>query len=310
MAIPDYQELMLPLLELVAKSPYVSIRDAVEELSNRFTLTDEERRQLLPSGSQRVISNRIGWAKTYLKQAGLLISPKRGIIALTEQGRKTLGTHPTFIDKRFLEQFDAFRDFVRRKTNNGTTSESLNHREQLDIESHDTPEEAMERIYQGYKDSILAELLEKILSCSFTFFEQLVVDLMLKLGYGGGHKDAGFTLGRTGDEGIDGMIKEDRLGLEVIYLQAKRWKSPNTIGRPEIQRFAGALLGKAGKGVFITTSNFSDEARRFAESTSHPKIILIDGRHLCELLWEKDLGLDDVGGYRLKRVKLDYFSET
>ncbi len=309
MTIPDYQELMLPLLELVAKRPNLSNQDMVEELCNRFKLTDEEIRRLLPSGTQRVILNRIGWAKTYLKHAGLVSSPRRGTIILTEQGHETLASQPTRIDRKFLHQFDSFREFIRRRSDDQIASATMDYREPLDMESHETLEESMGRIYQRYKDTILADLMEKIQSCSFTFFEQLVVDLMLKLGYGGGHKDAGFALGKTGDEGIDGVIKEDRLGLALIYLQAKRWKSSITVGRPEIQKFAGALLGKAEKGVFITTSSFSDEARRFAESTSHLKIILIDGKYLCELMWERDLGLEDAGGYRFKRLKLDYFSE-
>lgn len=238
-----------------------------------------------------------------------MTSPKRGIIAITKEGLKVLTSQPPSINKQFLEQFDSFQDFIRRRSDEVTIPVPIDNHTQIDIESHETPEEAMERIYQCYKVTMLADLLEKIQLCSFTFFEKLVVDLMLKLGYGGGHKDAGFVLGRTSDEGIDGVIREDRLGLEVIYLQAKRWKSSNTVGRPEIQKFAGALLGKAGKGVFITTSRFSDEARRYAESTSKPKIILIDGIQLCELMWERDLGLDNVGGYQLKRLKLDYLSE-
>lgn len=308
MPIPDYQELMLPVLGLVAKRPNIANQVLVEELSNQYALTDDERRQVLPSGTQTIIANRVGWAKTYLKMAGLLISPKRGCISITEQGDQVLLSSPKRIDNQFLMKFDAFREFRQRRSPMCQTNRPTDICTPLETSTSDTPEEAMERIYQSYKDTLIGELLEKIQSCSFTFFEQLVVDLMLKLGYGGEHKDAGLTLGRTGDEGIDGVIREDRLGLARIYLQAKRWKSTNTVGRPEIQQFAGAFHSKSTKGVFITTSSFSAEARRYAES-SPLNIILIDGRQLCDLMWEKNLGLDDVGGYRLKRLRLDYFTE-
>lgn len=308
MGIPSYQELMLPLLKVANTNPGISFQEAIERLSDQFELSQDDRVLVLPSGSQRVIANRIGWAKTYLKKAGLLDSPRRGIIDLTEEGRRILASKPEMIDRKYLEQFEPFRTFQKRRSGNNV--DGIQKAENSDPLFGKTPEEEMSRIYQVHKCTLVTELLDQIQRCSFGLFERLVLDLMLKLGYGGGHRDAGKLLGKTSDEGVDGVIKEDRLGLKMIYLQAKRWNKSNTIGRPEVQKFAGAIIGKkAMQGIFITTSSFSEEARRYVEATSSPKILLIDGDELCELMWEADLGLDDIGGYRLKRVNLDYFLE-
>lgn len=309
MAIPDYQECMLPLLELAAKQPQLMMKDAVEELSRHFNLSDEERRQLLPSGSQRIITNRIGWAKTYLKKAGLLVSSRRGVVELSLEGKAVLAERPTRIDRSFLTQFASFQEFVGDCSLSSTAPHSIHVPFENDRESRETPEESMDRLYREYKESVMADLLEKLQICSFTFFEKLVVDLMVRLGYGGSREDAGLAMGKTGDEGIDGLIKEDRLGLELIYLQAKRWQKGNIVGRPDVQKFAGALLGKnAYKGVFITTSSFSNEALTYVKTIS-TKIILIDGRHLSDLIWESGLGLEETCAYKFKRVDSDYFIE-
>lgn len=310
MTIPDYQTCMLPLLKLTAQKEELSMREAVDILANQFGLTEAQKKQLLPSGSQRVIANRIGWAKTYLIKAGLLNSPKRGIISSTEEGLKVLAQQPEKITLELLSQYPSFQEFKGQSRTKETVYSSREDRDLQIDETTETPDESLARIYSDCKSATLDELLDKILSCSFSFFEQLVVDLLLKIGYGGSREDAGMALGKSGDEGLDGVIKEDRLGLSVIYLQAKRWKGDSVVGRPEIQKFAGALLGKnAPKGIFITTSSFSREARDYASSLSS-KIILIDGKELLDLMWEVDLGLHTTESYPLKKLDLDYLSEN
>jgi len=310
MTIPDYQTCMLPLLKLTAQKDELSIREAVDIIADQFNLTEQQKKELLPSGSQRVIANRIGWAKTYLLKAGLLSSPKRGIISSTAEGLKILAQQPEKITLELLSQYPSFQEFKGQTSTKEPLCSSRKERDLQIDETGETPDESLARIYGDCKSATLDELLDKILSCSFSFFEQLVVDLLLKLGYGGSREDAGMALGRSGDEGLDGVIKEDRLGLSVIYLQAKRWKSDSVVGRPEIQKFAGALLGKnAPKGIFITTSSFTREARDYASSLSS-KIILIDGKELLDLMWEVDLGLHTTESYLLKKLDLDYLSET
>lgn len=245
MPIPDYQTLMLPLLKLVGRHGRLQMSEATQLLSKEFKLTAAESRERLRSGKQAIIQNRVGWARTYLKKAGLLDAPERGVIALTDRGKVVLSDNPIKVDVQYLRQFPEFLDF----RDNSQSDLNLN---QGAIVSQNTPEEALEESYALLKKSVLDELINKIKSCTPDFFEGLVVNAIVKMGYGGTMQDAG----KSGDEGIDGIINEDRLGLDVIYLQAKRWEG--TVGRPEIQKFAGALQGKrARKGIFITTSNFS-----------------------------------------------------
>ncbi|CRX39191.1 restriction endonuclease [Estrella lausannensis] len=310
MSIPDYQTCMLPLLRLSAQKKELSMGEAVDIISDQFKLSEEQKKQLLPSGSQRVIANRIGWAKTYLLKAGLLTSPKRGVITPTEEGLRILAKQPEKLNLELLSQYPSFQQFKKRSNAKEYLSPQSDSKATPCNEEFETPDESLAKIYRTCKAATLDELLTKILSCSFSFFEQLVIDLLLKLGYGGSREDAGMALGKSGDEGLDGVINEDRLGLSVIYLQAKRWKSDSVVGRPEIQKFAGALLGKnAPKGIFITTSSFSKEARDYASSLSS-KIILIDGKELLDLMWEVDLGLYTTESYSLKKLDLDYLSEN
>lgn len=310
MSIPDYQTCMLPLIKLAAKKNDLSMREAVDILSDQFNLSEEQKKQLLPSGSQRVIANRIGWAKTYLLKAGLIKSPKRGLISLTDDGQKVLSQNPERITLKLLSQYPSFQQFLGQANTKDAHCPTNKSSISPITEISETPDESLARIYRNCKSATLDELLDKILSCSFSFFEQLVVDLLLKLGYGGSREDAGMALGKSGDEGIDGVIKEDRLGLNVIYLQAKRWKTDSVVGRPEIQKFAGALLGKnAHKGIFITTSSFTREARDYANSISS-KVVLIDGKELLDLMWEVDLGLHTTESYSLKKLDFDYLSEN
>ena len=256
--IPDYQTLMLPLLTLVADGQEYRSRELIEHLGIEFQVTDEERKELLASGNQPIFDNRVGWAKTYLKKAGLLESPKRATFVITDLGRQTLASKPNRIDARFLKQFDSFNEFINAsKSDNDETIENTS----TALTNDQTPEETFDKAYQRLRKSLALELLNKVVELSPLFFERLVVELLVKMGYGGSIKDAGKAVGRTGDEGIDGTIKEDKLGLDIIYIQAKRWKPGNVVGRPELHKFVGALAGQgAKKGIFITTSNFTKEA--------------------------------------------------
>ena len=300
MAIPDYQAIMLPLLRFAGDGAEHSLREAIESLADEFKLSDEERRELLPSGQQEVFDNRVGWARTYMKKAGLLRTTRRGFFEITERGSEALRKKPEKIDGKFLEQFQEFREF-----------KSLRHQpipsdEQEEGEQKRTPEEALERAYQNLRTDLAADLITQIKQSPPALFERLVVELLVKMGYGGSRKDAGKAIGKSGDEGLDGIIKEDRLGLDIIYLQAKRWE--NTVSRPEIQKFAGALQGqRARKGIFITTSDFSREAHDYA-SRIDSKIILIDGDQLAQMLIDHNIGVTPIANYEIKRVDSDYFT--
>lgn len=304
MAIPDYQTLMLPVLKLAADGTEHKFRDAVDKLADEFSLTDEERNELLPSGSQAVFTNRVGWARSYLKQAGLLASPRRGYFTITEQGKSLLAEMPEKVNVSVLERYPAFREFRARRREKSNDSEAQTIEATV---SMDTPEDSLASAYRTLRRNLEQELLDAVTESSPTFFERLVVDLLVKMGYGGNRQDAGRALGKTGDGGIDGIINEDRLGLDVIYIQAKKWDA--TVGRPEIQKFAGALQGqRARKGVFITTSNFSKEAAEYA-SAIDSRIILIDGNELATLMAEHNLGVSVVGQYEVKKLDTDYFYE-
>lgn len=300
MAIPDYQSIMLPLLKLAGDGKEHSLRETIDTLADRYDLTDEERRELLPSGRQPTFDNRVGWARTYMKKAGLLKATRRGYYQITERGRGVLEQDPPEINIAFLRQFPEFIEFQRPKPKT---------MEEEDSEPDDsaTPEEEIEAAYQSLREGLVTDLLETVKSCSPAFFEQLVIDLLVRMGYGGTRKDAGQAIGRSGDGGIDGIIKEDRLGLDIVYIQAKKWEG--TVGRPEIQKFAGALQGlRASKGIFITTSAFSSNAREYV-SRINSKIVLIDGHTLAQLMMDFDLGVTRVATYELKRVDSDYFTE-
>lgn len=305
MAIPDYQTCMLPFLSFLGDSAEHSLREAEDSLAKHFKLTDAERAELLPSGQQGIFRNRVGWARTYLKKACLVEATQRGVFKITDRGLSILGTNPSRIDSKFLEQFPEFvefRDFS--KATNGIKSES-DLTTVLSPIATATPEEAIEAAYQGLREQLAQEILAAVLSCSPTFFEQLVVDLLVKMGYGGSRRDAGERIGQSGDGGIDGIIKEDRLGLDAIYIQAKRWQG--SVGRPEIQKFVGALQGqRARKGVFITTSSYTADAIDYA-SRIDTKVVLIDGKALSALMIDFDVGVSVSASYVVKRVDSDYF---
>jgi restriction system protein len=253
MAIPDFQTVMLPLMQFANDDQEHSLRETIEHLASHFQLTKEERKVLLPSGRQATFDNRIGWARTHLSKAGLLDSTRRGYFCITDKGKKVLSRNPPQINVSFLKQYPEYLEFVKPTLPDNETAVST------DNESTQSPEEAIESAYQRVRQELAHELLETIKDCSPAFFERLVIDLLVEMGYGGTRKDAGEAIGGSGDGGIDGIIKEDRLGLDIVFIQAKRWD--NVVTRPEIQKFAGALQGqRARKGIFITTSFFSNGA--------------------------------------------------
>ncbi len=302
MPIPDYQSIMLPILRLASDGQEHRFRDAVETLADEFGLTDGERAQLLPSGTAPVFDNRVGWARTYLKQARLVRSTKRGMFQITERGQQLLAKSPRHIDVGLLDQYEEFRAFRSRRRERAETTISPQEPEPI---ANQTPEDALAAAYVKLRKNLEADLLDQVKAASPAFFERLLIDLLVSMGYGGSRQDAGRAIGRSGDGGIDGIIKEDRLGLDVIYVQAKRWDA--TVGRPEIQKFAGALQGqRPNKGVFITTSEFSREAEEYASVISS-KIILIDGESLAALMVDHNVGVAPVGVYELKRIDSDYF---
>jgi len=303
--IPDYQSLMLPILRLVSDRQEHKYRDLIEKLATEFQVTDEERKELLASGNQAIFDNRVGWAKTYLKKAGLLDSPKRATFVITQIGLDTLKKNPDRVDAKYLRQFPAFLEFQNASRNDNETEEETT----VIAVSEQTPEENLDKAYQRIRKSLASELLQNVVDLSPTFFERLVVELLVKMGYGGSIKDAGKAIGKSGDEGIDGTIKEDKLGLDIIYIQAKRWKPGNVVGRPELHKFVGALAGQgAKKGIFITTSNFTKEALDYTPK-NETKIVLIDGEQLAQLMIDYNLGCTTQQTYELKKIDSDYFGE-
>jgi restriction system protein len=299
MAIPVFQQVTLPLLQLLEDKQEHSLRQIIDSLINQFSVTQEEQHELLPSGKQAIFDNRVGWARTYLKKAGLIESTRRGFFRITDRGLKVLQQNPAKIDRKFLEQFEEFRTFqsIRRERPAPLGEE----------EAETTPEETLANAYQDLKDNLAGELLQQLKASSPTQFENMVIDLLVAMGYGGSRKEAAKAIGRSGDEGIDGIINEDRLGLDVIYIQAKKWEG--TVGRPEIQKFAGALQGQhAKRGIFITTSNFSKEATDFASRVDN-KIVLIDGDTLVQHMIDHDVGVTPSVNYEVKKIDLDYFTE-
>lgn len=305
--IPKYEEIMLPFLKYLEDRQEHGLSETHDALAEQFKLTDEELRELLPSGRQPVFRNRIGWARTYLKKAGLLTSPKRAHFKISDEGLALLKEKPTEITSKFLVRYDDFVDFQsikKDKKENGISSQS----ELTKNDTDQTPEESLEYAYQKLHSELSKEVLDIVKTCSAAFFEKLIIDLLITMGYGGSRKDAGQAMGKTGDGGIDGIIKEDKLGLDIIYLQAKRWE--NAVPVKEIRDFTGALASKkAKKGIFITTSSFPNSVYEFVGQVEY-KIILIDGEHLADLMIEHNIGLSAVNTYHVKTIDFDYFEEN
>ncbi|MGD0708850.1 MAG: restriction endonuclease [Anaerolineaceae bacterium] len=304
MPIPDFQTLLLPLLKLSSDGQLHYIHDAVDKLASDYSLTDEERSRLLSSGQQPVFYNRVGWARTYLKKAGLLEDPKRGYFQITSKGQNVLKTNPDRINMKFLQQFPEYIEF--RETNKEKGKSDIVEEVLEDL----TPEEVLEDAYQRIHKDLAEDLLEYVLNSSSGFFEKLVVDLLVKMGYGGSPRNVAKAVGQSGDEGIDGIIDEDRLGLDTIYIQAKKWKPEIKVGRPEIQKFVGALEGKRAKrGIFITTTKFSIEAFEYSHQINS-KVVLIDGEQLTNLMIDYGVGVTTRISYDIKTIDTDYFGES
>jgi len=304
--IPDFQTLMLPILKVFADNKEHRLDELTEIIFNQFKITEDEKSELLTSG-QPIINNRIGWAKTYLSKAGLLTSTQRAIYKITEFGLKVLKSNPDKINIKYLKDLPNFKDWTNTfKTKDQSEIEEI---EENEIISEKTPQELLDLSYQKLHEELAIELLDKIKSGTPVFFERLVVDLLIKMGYGGSRKDAGQIVGKSGDGGIDGIIKEDKLGLDVIYIQAKKWEQGSTVGRPEIQKFVGALAGQgAKKGIFITTTNFTKDALEYSPR-NETKIVLIDGKELAKLMIENNVGIAVKNIYEIKKIDIDYFEE-
>lgn len=302
MAVPDFQSFFKPLLDIAADGREHSIQEAREIIAEKMNLSEEDLRELLPSGTQTTFDNRVAWAKSYFTQAKVLESPRRSYFKITDRGRELHSKGHQRIDIKILNQYPEFVEFHTAGRVKPVRGSNKDH-----DTGDETPEEVLQKAYQSIRNDLAAELLEKIKENSPKFFERLVVDFMLALGYGGSLADAGKSIGQSGDEGIDGIIKEDRLGLDLIYLQAKRWDG--SVGRPEIQKFVGALQGKrAKKGVYITTGKFTDDALKYVESIDS-KVILIEGITLANLMIDYGLGTTTTAKYEIKRVDSDYFAE-
>ncbi len=307
MAVPDYQSLMLPLLIYAGKrKDEISTSEAVEALVVELKLTEDDLNELLPSGIQSSLVNRISWASTYMKKAGLLEATRRGYYKITSRGLELLKQQPKTVNVRLLKQYPEFLEFQQLR---GTrSSEKI-----IDgVDTHDiskaTPSEALEAAYQNLRNELAEDLLTRLKKSSPAFFERIVVELLVKMGYGGSRVDAGKAIGKSGDGGIDGIIKEDRLGLDVVYIQAKRWDS-NSVGRPDVMQFAGALQAqKANKGIFITTSRFTEDARNYVSQIGS-KIVLIDGEQLTSLMIDNDVAVSTISLYPVKKIDSDYFDE-
>ena len=309
MPIPDYERLMLPVLQTLADEREMRVGELVDQLGKSLHLTETELSVMLPSGVSTTFGSRVAWAKTYLKQAGLVEQPKRGVVRLSTRGKATLAEAPPRIDNAYLSRFPEFTAFKHRARTNSVVAESTSPLLESPAEVlRQAPHERLDDAAKELASTLSDELLSTIKGCSPAFFEELVVQLLLKMGYGGSRKEAGQAVGRTGDGGIDGVIAEDRLGLDSIYVQAKRWQG--SVGEPDIRNFLGALVGRgASKGVFITTSSFSEPARQFVARSLQQRIVLIDGERLAELMIEHNLGVSTVATYEVKRIDSDFFSD-
>lgn len=299
MPIPDFQSLMRPCLEILADGQEHQAASITESLALSFKLSDEERKELLPSGKQARFINRVSWAKGYLKKAGLLTSPSRGVLKITLRGQQVLESQE-HINIAYLNRFAEFRAFRERVPSNvdvANTPQAI---------SEKAPEEVISEKVFELEQALAQDLLERIMASPPKLFERLVIDLLLAMGYGGSRKEAGRAIGKAGDEGIDGIINEDRLGLDSIYLQAKRWAAP--VDAKTVREFGGALMGQgATKGVLITPSSFTGAAVEYASKLKQVKMVLIDGNQLARLMIQHNIGVAEAERYVLKKVDLDYF---
>lgn len=300
MPIPDYQTLMLPVLQNVAVKE-VRLSDLVKHLVNELKLSEAEKTELLPSGRQTVFANRVGWAKTYLKKAGLLEYPRRGFCRITKRGEEVLASSPSKIDNCYLTQFDEFREFTNKSLAEARV-------ESLDLTpNNQTPDEILRSVHSQIEIELAEEILDRILASPPDFFERLIIILLISMGYGGTTQEAGKALGKSGDNGVDGVIDQDALGLDRVYIQAKRYTSTNSIGSGAIRDFFGSLdRHKASKGLFVTTSTFSSSAKETAEFLSK-RIVLIDGKQLTRLMIRYNVGCRIEETLYVKKIDEEFF---
>ena len=302
MAVPDFQSVMLPFLETLQDGQKRTMRELTEALAGHFKLTEEQLQEHLPSGPQSLFYNRVAWAKTHLKNAGLIDNPVRGKVSISEAGRKVLLQKPATINCRFLKQFPSYLKFIGQ-----TADQEGEQPEEMVLESTQTPLELMDASFNTLRKATAEELLAKLKACSPSFFERVVVRLLQAMGYGGVTGEASVT-GKSGDGGIDGIIKEDKLGLDVVCIQAKRWDG--SVGRPVIQGFVGSMdYVRAKKGVILTTSQFTKDALDFVDRIEGKKVVLIGGPKLADLMIEHNVGVNPTKLYELKEVSNDFFDE-
>lgn len=298
--IPDYQTLMRPVLEQ-ADNGEVTLKDTVAELASVFQLSEEDLLEMLPSKRAPLFYNRVAWAKTYLQQAGLIKSIRRGVFTITEEGKRALQTREK-IDNHFLKRFESFQNFQSRNGNKENSEP-----ESIMDESEFTPNELLRETYSKLNNALAAELIDKIRIASPAFFEYLIVELLVAMGYGGTAENAGQALGKSGDDGIDGVINQDPLGVDQIYVQAKRYAEGNNVSANAIRDFFGALnLKKAQKGLFFTTSDFTPSAVQTAKDLGM-RIVLINGQQLAKLMIRYNVGCRDEDIIHIKRLDEDFF---
>jgi restriction system protein len=305
-AIPDFQTLMRPLLDLHADGGEKTQPELRDALAQQFELTDEDLAEKLPSGTARTFVNRVAWASTHMKEAGLLVKPRRGISTITERGQTILREYTERVDMSVLEQFPEYIEFRTRSSGRRRVTQPATP-EQLPI-STSTPEETIDTAYGQVRTALAEELLGRLVERDDRFFEDVVLDVLVALGYGGSKPDAAERVGRSGDGGIDGVIREDTLGLDAIYVQAKKWAPDRNVGPREIREFLGALQDvEATKGIFITTSSFSADARELARRR---RVVLMDGLELATHMVDAGVGVTTLETYELKRIDEDYFAEV
>jgi len=310
MTVPKYDEMYLPLLESLNDGKEHTANEINDFIAKYMSISDEDRLELPPSGSMPKFKIRTNWTRVYLKKAGLITTIRRGIFVLTDEGKKVLDSNPSVLDNQFLMKYDSFREFLNNGSKNKESENILElKRESISSNEEETPQDLLEESFRKINADLADEILEEIMNMPPLFFEQLVVKLLEKMGYGGSLKNAGEVTGKSGDEGIDGIVREDKLGFDLIYIQAKRWDLETTIGRPEIQKFVGALAGQgATKGLFITTAKFSREAIDYAKKQHTTKVVLVDGQLLPKLMIEHNLGVSVENIYEIKRIDSDFFS--
>lgn len=300
MSIPKYNEMYKEFLICLSDGEVHKITDVKNAVFKMKGLNESDRLVLIPNGTQPLFENRIGWTRTYLKKAGLVITVKRGFVSLTDEGKKVAANMPEVLDDKFLCQYECFEKFKYPDKKGLATTEN--------IEQNETPQDVLDRAHQEITAALADDILSEIMKNSSEFFEHLVVMLLRKMGYGGAVEDSGMVVGQTGDEGIDGIIKEDKLGFNLIYIQAKRWDTDKAVGRPEVQKFVGALAGQgASKGLFITTAKFSQQARDYVKKQHTTKVVLVDGLTLAKLMIDYELGVSTVSVYPIKKLDTDFF---